>query len=206
MNRSILAVALAGSLSLVPFAPASGATRHYDCSKPGIAAKAACKSAAADASRAAAKSAPQAKPSETKVSSTTSTKTVTQRNYDCSKASNRNKAVCKAAATPAKPVMKQTSVATATRHFDCTKPGNANRAQCSVSAATHQTASKPVASSRPAATPAARPSPALQAVPTIEIGLALQLSARMAPIAIRKTIAEPARTTEALRSGYEPCK
>src|SRR6185437_16172169 len=79
------------------------------------------------------------------------------RHYDCSKPGNANKAVCKVAATPSKPVVKQTSVQTATRHYDCTKPGNANKAQCKTSAAAHQSASRPVAESRPVAVPAARP-------------------------------------------------
>ena len=52
------------------------------------------------------------KPAATKVSSTTTTKTVTQKSYDCSKPGNANKAVCRSAATtPAKPVVKQTTVA-----------------------------------------------------------------------------------------------
>ena len=156
MNRLILTAALIGGLSLVPLAPAWAASRNYDCSKPGNANKTVCKSAAAAAAKAAAKPAPvTAKPSKTQVSSTTTTKTVTQRNYDCSKAGNKNKAVCKSAATATKPVVKQTTVATATRHYDCTKAGNANKEQCKVSAATHQTASKPVAV--PKAAPATRP-------------------------------------------------
>jgi hypothetical protein len=157
MNRFIAAAALICGLSLVPFAPSSAAARHYDCSKPGNANKAVCKSAAANAAVKAAAPAKAPKPSKTKVSSTTTTKTVTQRNYDCSKAGNKNKAVCKAAATPSKPVVKQTTVETATRHYDCTKPGNANKEQCKVSAATHQTTSKSVAERKPAAAPAARP-------------------------------------------------
>ena len=159
MNRLILAAALIGSLSLVPFAPASAAARHYDCSKAGNANKAECKSAAAAAAKTAAKpTATKAKPSKTTVSSTTTTKTVTQRNYDCSKAGNKNKAVCKTAATPTKPVVKQIDVATTTRHYDCTKAGNANKEQCKVSAATHQSASKPVAEPKSAAVPTSRTS------------------------------------------------
>lgn len=145
MIRLILAVAAIGSLSLVPLAPASA--RNYDCSKAGNANKAACKSATIAAAKVAAKPNPAkpAKPARTTVSSTTMTKTVTQRNYDCSKAGNKNKAVCKTAATATKPVVKQTTVATTTRHYDCTKPGNANKEQCKVSAASHRAASRPVA-------------------------------------------------------------
>jgi len=64
------------------------------------------------------------------------------RNYDCSKAGNANKTVCKnaaqAAPDPAKP-------APATRHYDCSKAGNANKSACKTAAAT------------PAPTPAAAP-------------------------------------------------
>jgi large subunit ribosomal protein L22e/Meckel syndrome type 1 protein len=154
-NRSSVA-------TLAPHAPASAATRNYDCSKPGNANKAACKNAAKDASKAASKPTPAtkaapAKPGTTKVSSTATTKTVTERNYDCSKAGNKNKAVCKQAATPTKPVVKETSVATSTRHYDCTKPGNANKEQCKVSATTHETATKPVAVPRSTAAAPAKP-------------------------------------------------
>jgi len=157
--RVVLLVAAICGLSLVPLAPASAAARSYDCSKRGNANKAVCKAAATAAAKAVAKPSTSiaAKPSKTKVSSTTTTKTVTQRNYDCSKAGNRNKAVCKSAATAATPVVKQTTVATTTRHYDCTKAGNAGKAQCKVSAATHQTASKPVAVPKSAAPSAARP-------------------------------------------------
>lgn len=148
MNRLILAAALAAGCTLASSAPASAAAKNYDCTKAGNANKAACKGAAKSAASAAAKAvppkAPTAKPAETKVSSTTTTKTVTQKNYDCTKPGNANKAVCKSA-TAAKPVAKQTTVATTTRHYDCTKPGNAGKAECKVSTATNQTTSKPVA-------------------------------------------------------------
>ena len=114
MNRLILAVALAAGCTLASSAPAyAAAAKNYDCSKPGNANKAVCKNAAKQASKAATAAAPAkakaapAKPAETKVSSTTTTKTVTQKNYDCSKAGNKNKAVCKLAAatqTASKPV------------------------------------------------------------------------------------------------------
>jgi len=81
MNRLILAAALAAGCTLVSSAPAAAAARNYDCSKPGNANKAACKGAAQSAAAAAAKAkppkSPTAKPAETKVSSTTTTKTVT---------------------------------------------------------------------------------------------------------------------------------
>lgn len=60
------------------------------------------------------------------------------RNYDCSKAGNANKTVCKdaaAAAAPATapapmaPAATMTTAATV-RHYDCTKAGNANKAAC----------------------------------------------------------------------------
>jgi large subunit ribosomal protein L22e/Meckel syndrome type 1 protein len=156
MNKLILAVALAAGCTLASSAPAlAAAPRNYDCSKPGNANKAACKTAAKSATAAAAKATPSKaapKPASTKVASTSTTKTVTTKNYDCSKAGNKNRAVCKsAAATPAKPVAKQTTVATTTRHYDCTKPGNANKQECKVSTATKQATSKPVAAPKTAA-------------------------------------------------------
>lgn len=49
------------------------------------------------------------------------------RNYDCTKAGNANKSVCKsAAAAAAKPAPKASS----TRNYDCSKAGNANKAVC----------------------------------------------------------------------------
>jgi hypothetical protein len=131
MNRLILAAALAAGCTLASASPASAAARNYDCSKPGNANKAACKTGAKDAIKgstkpapaaktaAATKPAPAAKPA-TKVAAATTTKTVT-RNYDCTKKGNANKAQCKgsttvatstttktaAAAPPAKPTMLQ---------------------------------------------------------------------------------------------------
>jgi large subunit ribosomal protein L22e/Meckel syndrome type 1 protein len=174
MKHLFLAVALAAGCTLASSAPALAAARNYDCSKPGNANKAACKNAAKSAT-AAAKAAPAAKakaapakPAATKVASTTTTKTVTQKSYDCSKKGNANKAVCKtAAATPAKPVARQTTVATTTRHYDCSKAGNANKQECKVSTASSVTASKPVATPKPAvANAAARPAPKKAAAST----------------------------------------
>ena len=61
-----------------------------------------------------------------------------ERHYDCTKAGNANKAVCKnAAAAPAAvapavapfaPAAAATT--TSTRHYDCSKAGNANKAVC----------------------------------------------------------------------------
>jgi hypothetical protein len=169
MNRLILAAALAAACVIASGAPALAAPKNYDCSKAGNANKAVCKSAAKDATKAA-KAAPAAKPAKaaaapkpaiTKVSSTTTTKTATTKNYDCTKPGNKNKAMCKAAAaTPARPMVKQTTVATQTRHYDCTKPGNANKQECKVSTSTPRAASKPVAQTKVTAAPAGVPRPA----------------------------------------------
>ena len=121
MNKLILAAALAAGCTLASSAPASAAARNYDCSKPGNANKAACKTGAKDAAKmttkaTAAKAAAPAKPAP-KVAATKTTKSVT-RNYDCTKAGNANKAACKGSTTvattttktvaaPAKPSMLQ---------------------------------------------------------------------------------------------------
>lgn len=60
MKCLILAVALAAGCTLAPSAPALAA-RNYDCSKPGNANKAACKTGAKDAAKMTTKSAPAAK-------------------------------------------------------------------------------------------------------------------------------------------------
>jgi hypothetical protein len=98
--------------------------------------------------------------------------------YDCSKAGNANKAVCKGTAKSAKaavapkatkaasakpaPVPKPAKTATATtttksvtRNYDCTKAGNAKRAQCksSTSAATSVTRPAPAPAAKRAAAP-----------------------------------------------------
>ena len=109
MKRLILAVALAAGCTLASSAPALAAARTYDCSKPG----------------------------------------------------NANKAVCKsAAASPAKPLAKETTVATTTRHYDCSKAGNANKQECKVSTASNVTATKPVAAPKPAPAAAPKATPA----------------------------------------------
>ena len=48
------------------------------------------------------------------------------RSYDCAKAGNANKAVCKSAAAAAKPAPR----VAAPRNYDCSKAGNANKAMC----------------------------------------------------------------------------
>ena len=77
------------------------------------------------------------------------------RNYDCSKAGNANKAVCKGAATPkpaaAPAAARPAASATSTRNYDCTKAGNANKTVC-------KGAAKPVA-----AAPAPRAAPTQRA-------------------------------------------
>ena len=148
MKKLYFALVLAAGISVASNAPA--ATRNYDCSKAGNANKAVCKTAVKGASKAIAKSAPKAasnpKAAATKVSSTTTTKTTIERNYDCSKAGNKNKAVCKTAAASAAPVVKQTTTSIATRHYDCAKPGNASKTVCKTSVAQHQaTAVRPAA-------------------------------------------------------------
>lgn len=84
------------------------------------------------------------------------------RNYDCSKAGNANKAVCKGAAAPtttakpAKPAAPKPAVA---RKYDCTKAGNANKAVCKGTATTAptQAPARPSAPSKPYTAPASRP-------------------------------------------------
>ena len=74
------------------------------------------------------------------------------RNYDCSKAGNANKAVCKNAATPTlpaptvAPVSKGAPATSATRHYDCSKAGNANKVVCKGAAPTPPPATTPTPS------------------------------------------------------------
>jgi len=94
------------------------------------------------------------------------------RNYDCSKAGNANKTVCKnaaaraPAAAPVAPVAKTTPAAPAARHYDCSKAGNATKAVCkgSVPAPAIAPPPSPTAPSHPTA-PAASPSPMASRVP-----------------------------------------
>lgn len=110
MRKLLFALAaLAAGCTLASSAPAAAAARNYDCSKPGNANKAACKQSAkpkaatpkaketkmAAAPKAAAAAKPAAKPAA-KVAAN-------DRHYDCSKAGNANKSVCKGATAAAKP-------------------------------------------------------------------------------------------------------
>jgi len=166
MKNRILIAALAVGWSFAMGTPATAAVKTYDCTKAGNANKAACKNATQAAAKAAAKPAKAGlapRPSSTRVLSTTTTKTVTQKSFDCAKPGNANKGVCRtAAATAAKPVAKQTTIATATRHYDCTKAGNANKQECKVSTASNRGTAKTVATSKsaPAAGPSSGPIPA----------------------------------------------
>lgn len=75
-----------------------------------------------------------------------------ERHYDCTKAGNANKAVCKnAAASPAAPAAP--AAPASTRHYDCSKAGNANKAVCKTAAA-----SVPAATTTTATTTATAPS------------------------------------------------
>ena len=125
MRRLIIAAALIGGLSLVPLAPASAATRHYDCSKAGNANKTACKATAT-------KTATKATPSHT-TTETTST-TTTTRHYDCTKRGNANKAACRTAAkespTGKSPGAVKRTTRTTTTMVDCAKWYNRMRATC----------------------------------------------------------------------------
>lgn len=110
----------------------------------------------------------------------------TPRNYDCAKAGNSNKTVCKRAtpakvarAVPAKPAAKvvmatatrKVTTASVVRHYDCTKAGNKTKAQCRgtiVKTATvvrSVTAPRAVAAARPIARPMARPAAHAAAAP-----------------------------------------
>ena len=162
-------ILLAALLSAGAASAAPAATRSYDCAKAGNATKAACKGAPTAAkpttkaekavAKKAAKAAVAAPASKgaNRVATATTAKTTTPRNFDCTKAGNKNKAQCRTAeVTPAKPVATQATAKTTTpRNFDCTKAGNANKTQCKTSAVKTATVSKPVASPRPMARPAA---------------------------------------------------
>jgi hypothetical protein len=119
-----LAFIMSGVVATSPVAAASSA-RHYDCSKPGNANKAACKSAPVP-------SAAPAKAAKTTTKKTTTT--TTTRHYDCTKKANANKSACRTAAsetptgkTPGA-VTKTTKISTTTT--DCTKWYNKIRSTC----------------------------------------------------------------------------
>jgi len=80
------------------------------------------------------------------------------RNYDCSKAGNANKIVCKNAAVPAPaPAAPAAKAAPTARHYDCSKAGNANKAVCKSAAAVPAPTAAP--GPAPAAAHATRPAP-----------------------------------------------
>jgi len=88
------------------------------------------------------------------------------RNYDCSKAGNANKAVCKNAPTGAvpgptpAPATKAEPVTPTPRHYDCGKVGNASKAACKGTVA-----AAPTAASAPPPSPS-HPSPASAPIAT----------------------------------------
>ena len=113
------------------------------------------------------------------------------RNYDCSKAGNANKAVCKnatatPAATPATPAAAAHAApaakAPAARNYDCSKAGNANKAVCKGTGA---------------AAPAPAPAPVPASVPTRPTAP----SASVAPHAPATRSATPATTNAAGPNG-----
>ena len=157
MKRLFLIAIAAIGVTALSVSPA--AARNYDCSKAGNATKTECKAAAKAAPKVAAKPAVVAKvvakaaaaaAAPAKVATKTVTKT--ERNYDCTKPGNASKAVCKVAAMPAKPAVKQATTTTTTRNYDCTKAGNANKAVCKTGRV-----AKTVAVSKPVASPSRAP-------------------------------------------------
>jgi hypothetical protein len=144
-HKAMLLIAFCAPLALVS-SPVAAAARHYDCSKPGNANKAACKSGSATTA------APAAKP--TKTTTTKTTKTTTTRQYDCTKAGNANKAQCRAAAkqspTGKTGAVSKTTKTTATK-TDCTKWYNKMRATCR----TTSSSSAPKTTIAPASKPTA---------------------------------------------------
>lgn len=93
------------------------------------------------------------------------------RTYDCTKAGNANKSVCKNAAADAAPTPSvpaaATPVATTTsatvRHYDCSKAGNANKTACKTTSAP---AAAPVAPVAPAASTAPLSTPLTRSTTT----------------------------------------
>jgi hypothetical protein len=124
LARAVLILAFIGPGAAVMSPATAAAPRHYDCSKPGNASKAACKGASTSAG------------SATPARTTTSTvkTTTTTRQYDCTKAGNANKAACRTAAAQTRTgttagAVKTTTKTTATT-TDCTKWYNRMRAAC----------------------------------------------------------------------------
>ena len=157
MNRLLVAAIFAVGMTGLSATPAGA--RNYDCTKAGNANKAECKTKAAPKVATAAKPARKAAPAAKAITTRATAKVVakTARTYDCSKAGNKDKAVCKTAATPVKPVVKQAATTTTTRNYDCAKAGNANKQACKTSVAKAVAMAKSVAMRRtaPAKTAAA---------------------------------------------------
>ena len=88
------------------------------------------------------------------------------RNYDCTKAGNANKTVCKnavpaaapSAPSPAAMPASAAPAATTARHYDCSKAGNANKAVCKGVTPADSVAAAPSA-------PVAAPTPRAPAAP-----------------------------------------
>ena len=153
MRKLLFALSvLAAGCTLASSAPAAAAAaRNYDCSKPGNANKAACKTAAAKP----AKAAPAPKAKEAKAAAPKAAKTA-----QAGKAAP-------AAKPAAKPAVKQ---AANDRHYDCSKAGNANKAVCKGAATA---AAKPAPAAKPVPKPAAAPkaAPASKAAPATASGV-----------------------------------
>lgn len=145
---SYAAIALCAPILLSTAATGANAAaaRNYDCTKPGNANKAACKSAA-PATAATAKSAPVTTTTTKAAPAANTPAAAKPRNYDCSKAGNANKAACKSLAPTAssKPAPEVTAPAART--------GAARPTQAAAPAA--QTYA-PTQQSRPAAASAGR--------------------------------------------------
>ena len=73
MRRILITLGIVAGFSFAAASPASAATRNYDCSKPGNANKAACKTAAKPAA-----AAPVTRTSTVTTKATTTTKPTTQ--------------------------------------------------------------------------------------------------------------------------------
>lgn len=148
MRRILITLGIVAGFSFAAASPASAATRNYDCSKPGNANKAACKTAAK----------PAAAAPVTRTSTVTTKATTTTRQYDCTKKGNANKAACKTAAAQsptgvAAGAVKTTTTSKATT-TDCTKWYNKARAQCKSSTATAAPHTTVAPAPKPAAAPA----------------------------------------------------
>ena len=123
--RRLLGLGAAAFIAVTALSTAaSAADRQYDCTKPGNANKAACKTTAKAAPAAAAAKAKPAKAAKAATAAAPAAKMTTaaakpaaaERNYDCSKAGNKNKAACKgvAAAPAAAPARTATTTTTTT--------------------------------------------------------------------------------------------